>query len=440
VTGRHPYWKWWVCGWLLLATMILYMDRLVLTQQALKIRAAFGIEHNDFYYGLLDSAFAVAFAFGALFAGWLADRWTVWLLYPILVVLWSLVGGVTGLIEGYWVLFICRFFLGLFEAGHWPCALKTTQRILAPAERTLGNGIMQSGAAIGSVITPLVLLWFALFTDSWRPAFLVVGGLGVLWASGWFLLVRREDVTPDPSADRDRGDSSGSWAEVFRDRRFWLMVAVVICINSTWHYFRVWMPVILNQLHGFDDHDVQVFSIAYYAAADLGSLATGFISVWLVGRGLSVHGSRLAVFGLCSIMATLSLVAILAPGNPVFLWVLPVVGFASLGLFPVYYSFTQELTVRNQGKVTGSLGFICWMVMAGLRALEGGVADLIKSEQGGVVERYAFGIILAGVMPIVAMLILIFFWPDSAPVAPTFPDEPPANEPVETAKTPTAVG
>ena len=153
-SGRRGTWKWWVCGLLLLATMILYMDRLVLTQQEALIRKAFGIEHNDLAYGLLDSAFSVAFGFGALLAGWLADRWSVWLLYPLAVTLWSFTGGVTGLITGYWILFTCRFFLGFFESGHWPCALKTTQRILGPTQRTLGNGILQSGAAIGSINHP----------------------------------------------------------------------------------------------------------------------------------------------------------------------------------------------------------------------------------------------------------------------------------------------
>src|SRR5438046_2763641 len=96
--NHRKSWKWWVCGLLLLATMILYMDRLVLTQQQALIRKAFDIEKNDFAYGLLDSAFSVAFACGALLSGWLADRWSVWLLYPLAVALWSMMGGITGLI------------------------------------------------------------------------------------------------------------------------------------------------------------------------------------------------------------------------------------------------------------------------------------------------------------------------------------------------------
>jgi len=415
-------WRWWVCGWLLLATMILYMDRLVLTQQEAKVRAAFGIlesANSEARYADLDSAFSIAFACGALLFGWLADRWKVWLLYPLVVSMWSIMGCITGMIDNYESLIVCRFFLGLFEAGHWPCALKTTQRILAPSERTLGNGIMQSGAAIGSVVTPGVLLFFREYvTESWRPPFLVIGVLGLLWSAGWFLIIPREPaVAPSSPSDTPKSDAlarnEDSWLAVYRDRRFWIMVAVVVCINSTWHFFRVWMPVILRRLHDFDSSEVQVFSMGYYLSADVGSLATGFGSVWLVSRGFSVHGSRLSVFGVCAALALLSLVAIFLPGDAAFLWALPIVAFASLGMFPHYYSFTQELTVKNQGKVTGSLGFICWMVMAGMRAIEGRVADAVRAQGGNVSEEYTFGIVLAGVMPLAALFTLILFWPRS---------------------------
>src|SRR5687768_18297890 len=43
-----------------------------------------------------------------------------------------------------------------------------------------------------STLFPYTTL-FHLYTDSWRPPFLVVGGLGLLWAFGWFLLIPRED-------------------------------------------------------------------------------------------------------------------------------------------------------------------------------------------------------------------------------------------------------
>ena len=53
-----------------------------------------------------------------------------------------------------WLL-ICRIVLGACEAGHWPCALLTVRAILSAKDRTLGNGILQSGASIGAILVPL---------------------------------------------------------------------------------------------------------------------------------------------------------------------------------------------------------------------------------------------------------------------------------------------
>src|SRR5262245_23021033 len=47
--ARGPSWKWWVCGALLLATMLLYMDRLTLSVTATQLKAE--IHLDDKRYG-----------------------------------------------------------------------------------------------------------------------------------------------------------------------------------------------------------------------------------------------------------------------------------------------------------------------------------------------------------------------------------------------------
>ena len=153
-----------MCGLLLLATMINYMDRLTLNLMASRIKVAFDLDNRD--YGQLESAFGSAFALGAIVMGFLADRWNVRWLYPAAVLLWSLAGFATGLVDGFAALLICRFLLGLSEAGNWPFASRTTQHILTSEERTLGNSILQSGAAVGAILTPLLVMALLQRTDS----------------------------------------------------------------------------------------------------------------------------------------------------------------------------------------------------------------------------------------------------------------------------------
>src|SRR5947208_11782678 len=88
VPARGPAWKWWVCGLLLLATMLNYMDRLTLNVTAQQIRQEFQLNHQE--YGRIESVFALAFAAGAVLLGWLVDRWNVWWVYPAAVLAWSI--------------------------------------------------------------------------------------------------------------------------------------------------------------------------------------------------------------------------------------------------------------------------------------------------------------------------------------------------------------
>src|SRR5262249_35157172 len=190
--GRGPAWKWSVCGLLLLATMINYMDRQTLVQLADLILHELRLDEG--HYGRMEAAFAYAFAFGALLMGWLADRVNVRWLYPAAVLVWSAAGFATGLAGGFAGLLACRFALGLAAAANWPCALRTTQRLLRPDERTLGNGILQSGASVGALLTPLVVFAGFTATGSWRLPFFAVGALGAAWVGLWLLCVRSEDL------------------------------------------------------------------------------------------------------------------------------------------------------------------------------------------------------------------------------------------------------
>src|SRR6187200_1924090 len=84
---------WVVCGLLLLASAINYMDRQTLANASVRITREFGL--NNEQYGIIEEGFGYAFAAGSLFFGVLADRLPLRWLYAIVVALWSLVGFLT---------------------------------------------------------------------------------------------------------------------------------------------------------------------------------------------------------------------------------------------------------------------------------------------------------------------------------------------------------
>lgn len=458
LTASHANYKWFVCGMLLLALVLNYMDRQTLSLTITAIEQE--IHLNNTQYGRLEKGFGYAFAVGAIFFGLLADRLNVKWLYPLVLVGWSAAGLATGFADrlGQWItplmapwcdvegltlssdpevsraylgFLVCRVTLGFFEAGQWPCALVTTQRMLAASDRPFGNSILQSGASVGAILTPIVVGMFApaiVATDAatasvtasehlgwWRLPYVVIGSLGIFWIGPWLWLVRGLNLTRPAAApttkkeDELRGSAAVSqWLIIVR--RYVALAVVVVMINMTWQYFRVWLPKMLEQYHGYRPDQVRWFVTAYYIATDVGCISAGVAVKWLAARHWNVHRARMVTFTFCAALTALSTLASQLDRGPLLLGTFLVIGFGALGLFPNYYSLTQELSARHQGIISGSLGFLTWVITSEMQERVGKVIDETKS--------YADGIFYIGLLPLLGCAALWLLWgrvkPDQA--------------------------
>lgn len=361
---------------------------------------------NKKQLGKLESRFNFGFAAGALLFGWMADRGNIRLLYPTVVVLWSLAGFAAGFAESFKVLLACRIALGLFEAGNIPCGVLTVKRLLRPEERTLGNGMFQSGTALGAIIMPQVVLLCLVAVEraegvgtGWQIPFRVVGATGLLWAAAWLLIVRPDHIRRPPDASHPPGDTY--WA-IFRNRRFWVCLAVVLSINSAWRSFGYWLPIYLKQEKQYDRVAMAFLSSGFFVAADLGTIAVGAVVLRLHRRGVSLPRARLLCYAGCAGLATLSVVTAFLPKGPSLVVVLLLVGFGALGLFPIYYSLSQEVSARHQGKVTGALSFLNAMYLF-----------VYFDAQGEMIHHLgSFALVLGvtGLFPLVGLVTLAWGW------------------------------
>ena len=404
VRVRTASWKWWVCGMLLLASTINYMDRQTLANAAVRITTQFHLSQQQ--YGRLEWVFGWAFAIGSLLFGIAVDRFSVRWLYPVVLLLWSAVGFATGLVGSYEELLVCRTLLGLFEGGHWPCAIKTTQRLLESKDRSMGNSVLQAGTSIGAIVTPLVLR--AMLTpavDSWRLPFQAIGAVGVVWIVFWLLLVRKDDLTPSRPAASGQ-PSASALCKVLFSRRMLILFFMVACINTSWQTFRAWMPKFLQQGRGYAEADALYFNSLFFVATDVGCLGAGALTLWLIRRGMTVHGSRSLTFLLAAALCALATLAVFLPGGWLLLGVLLLVGAGALGVFPIYHAFTQDISADHQGKVTGVASLAAWAFSPAQEAF-GRLID-----QSG---SFNLGLAIAGWLPILGFLALFFFWKPPAP-------------------------
>lgn len=406
-TSRSAAWHWWVSGLLLLATMINYMDRQTLSNLAVRITQQF--ELNNEQYGDMELVFGIAFAFGSIFFGTMADRVSVRLLYPAILIAWSMVGFATGLARGYTSLLVCRCLLGFFEAGHWPCALIVTQAVMSRGNRVMGNSILQSGASLGAVLTPIVIRFMvgnSTDADAWRLPFFAIGSIGLFWAVAWLAVIRPGDlprhIPTNAPAVTDRR-AVGGWMNLLWDRRFWALAMMVVSINTSWQLVRAWLPKFLQEGRGYSEVEALYFNSIYFIFTDVGCIAAGVATVWLVRRGMKVHTSRVIVYLLCSLLAGLTTVAAALPQGWPLLATLLCVAAGTLGVFPCYYSFTQEVTVTHMGRLTGMLSFIGWAASSPTQKLFGYVVDRTGS--------YNLNMAILGWAPLLGLIVFLVLWP-----------------------------
>ena len=398
--SRPASWKWWITGLLLLATTINYMDRVTLASASVRVTGELNL--SDVQYGNLELAFGWAFAAGSVVFGFLADRFRVYLLYPIVLGAWSLMGVATGWSQGFLELMVCRTLLGFFEAGHWPCALKTTFALLNEKDRTMGNSVLQSGASIGAIITPQIMkLMMTEEPGSWRTTFIVVGAVGFLWVAAWFIFLRPRDLDHVPATTPK--EHALGLGVILRSGRFWAVALLIVGAQAVWHVYRVWLMKFLQTGRGYAEKAALDFNSLYFIATDVGCITAGFVSLWLIRRwALSPHDARRSVYaGACVLTSFSVLIPWLEKGWPL-LAVLLVIGAGALALFPCYYSFAQELSTHHVGRITGLLSLWVWAVTSPMHSFFGMLVDRTKS--------YDTGLVIAGLAPWLGVIAMKLLW------------------------------
>ncbi len=430
-------WAWIIC-WLMFASTVLnYMDRQTVSLARPQIREAFQIT-TDAQFGWVLSAFIMVYALFQVPAGYLIDRFDLGWAYAAAVAWWSLAAVATAFAPTLGVLIACRALLGVGESFNWPCALRVTARILPPSARGLGNGIFNSGAAVGAVVTPLVVTSLSL-KYGWRAAFLAVGSAGFVWVAVWLHAIRgpQRPLLTQPAAKparHDLQDASAPWArylgyiavvavaclflgvapwlglsavwlaiatmvmgslvaaiatpldprltpwalalgQIVRLKRFWLMATASVSINIGWHFLINWIPTFLKDDRGLDYQSSNLSSMIPFLAADLGNLVGGWACHRMAARGVGVTQARLVVLVVGSILCLAGPWVGAVHDRALVLVLLAVTAAGTASFMVVYFAFAQDVSSEHRGLVVGCLGAIGNLMVAGFQPFAGYVKD-----------------------------------------------------------------
>jgi ACS family hexuronate transporter-like MFS transporter len=306
--GPSPagYFRWVICGLLLLGTTKNYMDRWVLA--ALKTTLQHNLGWNEINYSNLVFAFQAAYALGMLVVGRFIDRVGTRLGYGIVMVFWSFASMVHAAASSFSSFLIARIALGFGESGVFPASIKAVAEWFPAKERALATGIFNAGTNVGVILAGLSVPWITVHFG-WRWTFVIIGALGFAWLALWLLLYKKPEDHPHCSKaelDYIRGDQPPptakiKWARLLPFRQTWAFAAGKFLIDPIWWFYLFWVPDFLERQHGVHLAQLGLPIVVIYLISDVGSVAGGWFSSFLIQRGVSVNAGRKFAMLACAI-------------------------------------------------------------------------------------------------------------------------------------------
>jgi ACS family hexuronate transporter-like MFS transporter len=418
--GRY---RWAICALLFCVITINYVDRQVIGVLKPIIEKDMGWSEVD--YGNIVTAFQASYGVGMVLVGRWLDRIGTRKGVAIAIALWSLAAALHSVARSVLAFILARAALGIAESAAYPGTVKSVAEWFPRRERALGVGILNAGANVGVLLTPIVGIMVAGLWG-WRAAFLVTGGLGLLVLLAWLRLYRLpQDHAHVTAAERahiaeDGEDPAGQplgWLVALRQRQAWYFICGKFFTDPVWYLFLFWLPDFLSKTQGmelFPKGQGSVLStigpalIGVYLLADVGSIAGGWLSSHLIGRGWSVNRARKTTLFAAALCA-LPLVSVTSIGNAGVVVALIGLGTAGHQAFSSnIFAMISDLYPRRAVATVAGLG--------GAAGAVGGI--LIAQATGWTLEltgSYAPIVLYAGIAYLLAFAVIHWLVPRMEP-------------------------
>ena len=295
--ARVGNYRWMIVALLFAATVINYIDRLMLGVLKPTLQGELGWNERD--YANIVFWFQTAYAIGYIGFGRIVDLIGARLGYSIAFIIWTLAHIAHGGVHTITQFAAVRFGLGIGEAGNFPAGIKAVTEWFPARERAFAIGIFNAGANIGAIVTPL-LVPLLVVAYGWRAAFVITGVGTSIWVVFWWVMYRRPQEHKRVSAaelayiEQDPVDpvTPLPWARIATKRETWAYALGKFCIDPIWWFFLFWLPGYLAERYDLNILQFGPPLVAIYLLSDVGSVVGGWASSRMMKAGHSVNFAR----------------------------------------------------------------------------------------------------------------------------------------------------
>lgn len=425
--------RWWVIALIALATIINYIDRQSLNvlwpEISVDLYPDKTEDERKEIYAFISVIFVFSYAFGQAIFGKIFDWIGTRLGFALSIGVWSIATALHAFANGLLSFSIFRSILGVAEAGNWPGATKGNAEWFPTNERAFAQGLFNSGAAIGGIISiPLIAILSVYF--SWKMIFILVGLTGLLWLIPWMILVkappqrhpwitdserayiltgqRNQDLDEDGNYDEGYAPSTG---QLLGHKESWGVILASAAIDPIWWLFVFWIPIYLSETYGMDVKQIGIYGWVPYVGAMIGAWFGGLLAQNRISSGWNVDRTRKMVITLGCLIMLPSLLAMINPGEPttaVLLMAVILFGFQT-AIGNVQTLPSDFFSGKTVGTLAGFSGMAAKLAVAGLTAL---VPWLTA---GG---NYTPAFIIGAALAIIAMVSVWLLCPRIEPLKP----------------------
>ncbi|KQC29787.1 MFS transporter [Flagellimonas eckloniae] len=369
--------RWWIIMLIFLATVINYIDRTAFALLWPEMGKDLGMDNSD--YAFMLNLFMAAYAIGKFASGKLYDEIGTRLGFTVSIVVWSVACVFHAFAKGLGSLSLFRVLLGLGEAGNWPGAVKSNGEWFPVKERATAQGIFNSGASIGNVIAPFIIIF--LYTGyGWKMTYVILGVVGLLWVIPWLFInkakpenhkwitdAEKELILKDRidkvKENEDKKQKGLSVLKILSYKESWGVLSCRFFIEPIWWFFVGWMPIYLGDRFGLNIKETQTIWISYLMAA-AGSIIGGMFTGALMKK-LSVDASRkitIAIGGLLILIAFVCIITYVKEDN-----FMAFIYLAGLALFGFQFAIGNIQTISSdlfRGPSVGTLAGLAGTIAA----------------------------------------------------------------------------